>query len=145
MISHSFYISCGGGSPLADALLSAVKMALNELKVKKDVGSCVIVLITDGRVNVPLCISRGEKFDAEHLPSIDGRPTKEYLQDEVLHCAQMLPKLGLDLVVIDSEDKFVGTGIARLLVQKLKEHTFILIPEMCEQTTSQILLRSINK
>lgn len=112
-------------------------MALNELKVKKDVGSCVIVLITDGRVNVPLCISRGEKFDAEHLPSIDGRPTKEYLQDEVLHCAQMLPKLGLDLVVIDSEDKFVG--------QKLKEHTFILIPEMCEQTTSQILLRSINK
>ena len=30
-----------------------------------DVGKVVVVLISDGRANVPLCISEGEEFDPE--------------------------------------------------------------------------------
>lgn len=105
---------CGGGSPLADAILLASKVALNEIKVKKDVGKVIVVLLTDGRCNVPLCISNGEGFDPLLLPSIDGRPTKEFLQEEVLSCAKSYRKLDLELLVIDTEDKFVATGIGKV-------------------------------
>jgi magnesium chelatase subunit D len=105
---------CGGGSPLAHALLIASKVAINEKKVKKDVGKVVIVLLTDGRCNVPLCISNGEGFDPKLFPSLDGKPTKEFLEDEAISCARSYRKLGLDLLVIDTEDKFVATGIAKV-------------------------------
>lgn len=104
---------CGGGSPLAHALLLASKVALNEKKVKKDVGKVIIVLLTDGRCNVPLSISSGEGFDPDVFPSIGGRPTKEFLEDEVISCAKSYRKLDLDILVIDTEDKFVATGIGK--------------------------------
>eukprot|EP00557_Chaetoceros_sp_GSL56_P009499 CAMPEP_0176492392 /NCGR_PEP_ID=MMETSP0200_2-20121128/8968_1 /TAXON_ID=947934 /ORGANISM="Chaetoceros sp., Strain GSL56" /LENGTH=859 /DNA_ID=CAMNT_0017889939 /DNA_START=2707 /DNA_END=5286 /DNA_ORIENTATION=+ len=104
---------CGGGSPLAHALLVASKVAMNEKKVKKDVGKVVIVMLTDGRCNVPLSISNGEGFDATLFPSIGGRPTKEFLEEEVLSCAKTYRKLDLDMLVIDTEDKFVATGIGK--------------------------------
>lgn len=104
---------CGGGSPLSHALTIAPKLALNEMNVKKDVGKVIIVLLTDGRANVPLCVSMGEGFDPILLPSIHGRPAKKFLRDEAISVAKMLRKLELDLLVIDFEDKFVGTGIAK--------------------------------
>lgn len=104
---------CGGGSPLSHALTIASKVAINEKKIKKDVGKVIIVLLTDGRANVPLCVSMGEGFDPTLLPSIDGRPSKQFLRDEAISCAKIYRKLGLDLLVIDFEDKFVGTGIAQ--------------------------------
>ena len=55
---------CGGRSPLAHALTTALKTGLNAMKVKQDVGKVVIVLITDGRPTVPLCVSEGGTFDA---------------------------------------------------------------------------------
>ena len=109
-------LPCGGGSPLADALLCAYKIALNELKVKKDVGKGIVVLIADGRCNIPLYISRGEVYDPSLIPSVNGRPTKQFLQDEVLECAKMYTNLDLDLLVIDTEDKFVGVGIGKVIV-----------------------------
>ncbi len=105
---------CGGGSPLSHALTIAPKLALNEMNVKKDVGKVIIVLLTDGRANVPLCVSMGEGFDPILLPSIHGRPAKKFLRDEAISVAKMLRKLELDLLVIDFEDKFVGTGIAKV-------------------------------
>jgi len=107
-------LPCGGGSPLADAILLASKVGLNEKKVKKDVGKVIVVLLTDGRCNVPLCISNGEGFDPLLLPSIDRRPTKDFLQEEVLSCAKCYRKLDLELLVIDTEDKFVATGIGKV-------------------------------
>ena len=104
---------CGGGSPLSHALVMAVRVGMNECKIKKDVGRVVIILISDGRVNIPLCISEGENFDPNLMPSVDGRPTKKFLQDEALAVARKIGKLGIDLIVIDTEDKFVSTGIAR--------------------------------
>ena len=107
---------CGGGSPLSHALTIASKVAINEKKIKKDVGKVIIVLLTDGRANVPLCVSMGEGFDPTLLPSIDGRPSKQFLRDEAISCATIYRKLGLDLLVIDFEDKFVGTGIAQVRI-----------------------------
>ena len=40
---------CGGGSPLAHALVTAARVGVNECKIKKDVGRIVIILISDGR------------------------------------------------------------------------------------------------
>ncbi len=104
---------CGGGSPLAHSIVTAARVGENESKLKKDVGRVVVVIISDGRANIPLCISEGEKFDPLTMPSFDGRPTKQFLRDEVLSCAKQLGKLDYNIIVIDTEDKFVSTGIAK--------------------------------
>jgi len=65
---------CGGGSPLAHALQMASLTGLNAQKTG-DVGKVVVVLISDGRANVPLCVSHGEEFDpaADKIPRMASR------------------------------------------------------------------------
>jgi len=105
---------CGGGSPLADALQAASLTGLNAQKTG-DVGKVVVVLISDGRANVPLCISKGEEFDPDaDENSKDGKPSRQYLKDEVLACAKQLGVLpGFNLLAIDTENKFISTGVAK--------------------------------
>lgn len=108
---------CGGGSPLTHALDLAIRTGLNTKKIKQDVGRVVIVLLTDGRANMPLCISLGGHFDPSSDPkSKDGVPSRAYLKNEVLACAKQLASLpDFNFLVIDTEDKFVGTGFAKEL------------------------------
>jgi magnesium chelatase subunit D len=110
-------LPCGGGSPLAHALSTATRMGLNSIKVKKDVGRVVIVLVTDGRANTPLCVSMGESFEpSTDIASTGGMPSKSYLKDEVLALARKIGSIkDFDMLVIDTEDKFVGTGMAKAL------------------------------
>eukprot|EP00956_Cyclotella_meneghiniana_P001158 scaffold1326_cov51-Cyclotella_meneghiniana.AAC.11 len=105
---------CGGGSPLADALQTAMLTGLNAQKTG-DVGKVVVVCISDGRANVPLCVSKGEEFDPEaDEDSKDGKPSRTYLKDEVLACAKQLGVLpGFNLLCIDTENKFISTGVAK--------------------------------
>lgn len=105
---------CGGGSPLADALQMALLTGLNAQKTG-DVGKVVVVCISDGRANVPLCISKGEEFDPDaDEDSKDGKPSRKYLKEEVLACAKMLGAAqGFNLLCIDTENKFISTGIAK--------------------------------
>jgi len=105
---------CGGGSPLAHAIQMATLTGLNAQKTG-DVGKVVVVCISDGRANVPMCVSMGEEFDPDaDEDSKDGKPSRKFLKEEVLACAKQLGSLaGFNLLCIDTENKFISTGIAK--------------------------------
>lgn len=122
---------CGGRSPLAHALVTALSTGLNAIKVKQDVGRVVIVLITDGRPTIPLCVSEGEAFDAVSMASEpsdikpDGQASRKFCEKEVYAIARQLGTASKDLnvLVIDTEDKFVATGVAREIA-RLSQGTY---------------------
>jgi len=105
---------CGGGSPLSHALQTAMLTGLNAQKTG-DVGKVVIVCISDGRANVPMCVSMGEEFDSDaDEDSKDGKPSRKYLKEEVLATAKQMAALqGFNLLCIDTENKFISTGVAK--------------------------------
>ncbi|CAD5312116.1 unnamed protein product [Arabidopsis thaliana] len=101
-------LPCGGGSPLAHGLTTAVRVGLNAEK-SGDVGRIMIVAITDGRANITLKRSTDPESIAPDAP----RPTSKELKDEILEVAGKIYKAGMSLLVIDTENKFVSTGFAK--------------------------------
>ncbi|WOK95534.1 hypothetical protein Cni_G04241 [Canna indica] len=102
-------LPCGGGSPLAHGLSTAVRVGLNAEK-SGDVGRIMIVAITDGRANVSL----KKSTDPEAAAAADvPRPSNQELKDEILDVAGKIYKAGMSLLVIDTENKFVSTGFAK--------------------------------
>ncbi|CAM0877218.1 unnamed protein product [Alopecurus aequalis] len=102
-------LPCGGGSPLAHGLSTAVRVGLNAEK-SGDVGRIMIVAITDGRANVSLKKSN----DPEAAAASDApRPSNQELKDEILDVSAKIFKAGMSLLVIDTENKFVSTGFAK--------------------------------
>jgi len=101
---------CGGGSPLAHALQVAIRTGLNAQK-SGDVGKVVLVAITDGRANVPLAVSEGEEILTPEMQKDKGA-----LKEELMATARQLRGLNsFDMVVLDTENKFVSTGLAKEL------------------------------
>jgi magnesium chelatase subunit D len=79
------------------------------LQESGDTGRVMVVCITDGRANVSLDRSNDVP---EALAADAPKPSKDQLNEEVLNMAKRCGAAGFQLLVIDTENKFISTGFA---------------------------------
>lgn len=145
---------CGGGSPLAHALMQAVRTGVNAMS-SGDTGRCVIVLISDGRANVPLDVSLdaeagrvsnnvdGANTAAVKLSDAEKKEQRQKLKDEVLGVARQIADLSaFKLLVIDTENKFVSTGMAKEIAQAANGK-YHFIPKASADAMKQVTVEAV--
>ncbi|KAF9595183.1 hypothetical protein IFM89_037612 [Coptis chinensis] len=124
-------LPCGGGSPLAHGLTTAVRVGLNAEK-SGDVGRVMIVVLTDGRANISLKRST----DPEAAAAADTpKPSSQELKDEILEVAGKIYKSGMSLLVIDTENNFVSTGFAKEIA-RIAQGKYYYLPNASDAVIS---------
>ncbi|CAK9086816.1 Magnesium-chelatase subunit ChlD (Mg-chelatase subunit D) (Mg-protoporphyrin IX chelatase), partial [Durusdinium trenchii] len=135
-------LPCGGGTPLAHALSQAILLGTNAMK-SSDVGQVCVVAITDGRANVPLAVSEGDETALDENGKMKKVP-KEDLQEEAYILADKMRALGFKFLLIDTENKYVSSGVAKTLVDRAQGRYYYL-PRADDKAIAGIAGDAINE
>ena len=96
--------------------------------------------ITDGRGNVPLGLSLGKN----EVEGKDNENENVNLKQEVLDIAAKYPMLGIKLLVIDTERKFIASGFGKELAEAAKGK-YVQLPKATDKAIAAMALNAINE
>ncbi|MEW6730194.1 MAG: magnesium chelatase ATPase subunit D [Acidobacteriota bacterium] len=122
----------GGGTPLVTGLLAGLDLARRARRA--GTRQIMLLLFTDGRVNVGL-----------HTAEIADRAARRYaIEKELVPIAAALHQETVDLVVVDTENRFISDGAGKTLA-KLLGGRYIYLPRISTTAMSDTMADIISE